>query len=45
MDVFVTDTMAIVLWMGKRRMPQKAKSLFIEAERNEAKFIFRQWYL
>ena len=39
MNGFVTDTMAIILWMEKRKMPQKAKTLFIKAENNELKVL------
>jgi len=28
MEEYVTDTMAIVLWLEKRKMPEKAKSVF-----------------
>jgi predicted nucleic acid-binding protein len=34
---FIADTMAVILWMEKRKMPQKAKTLFINAEKNEVR--------
>ena len=37
MNGFVTDTMAIILWMEKRKMPPKAKTIFMKAEKNEVK--------
>ncbi len=35
MNKFVADTMAVILWLEKRKMPQKVKELFIHAEKNE----------
>jgi PIN domain nuclease of toxin-antitoxin system len=37
MDEFITDTMAIVLWLEKRKMPQKSKTIFINAKKNEVR--------
>jgi hypothetical protein len=34
MNEFVSDSMAIVLWLEKRRMPKRIKQLFAEAEAN-----------
>ena len=34
MEAFVVDTMAIVLWMEKRKLPQKVKTIFFEAEKS-----------
>jgi predicted nucleic acid-binding protein len=35
MTGFIADTMAVILWMEKRKMPQKSKMLFSKAEKNE----------
>lgn len=35
MKVFVADTMAVILWLEKRRMPQKVKDIFVTAEAKE----------
>ena len=32
---YVADTMAIVLWLEKRKMPQLAKNIFNKIESNE----------
>lgn len=32
---FIADTMAVILWLEKRKMPHKAKTLFIKAEQKE----------
>lgn len=37
MDSFVSDTMAVILWLEKRRMPKNAKEIFSRAEKNEVK--------
>jgi predicted nucleic acid-binding protein len=36
MNKYVADTMAIILWIEKRKMPQKAKGIFGMAENSEA---------
>jgi len=35
MNGFVADTMAVVLWLEKRKMPQKAKEIFKGVENKE----------
>ncbi len=37
LECFVTDTMALVLWIEKRKMPATVKSLFTKAENNLVK--------
>lgn len=37
MDGFIADTMAVILWLEKRTMPQNVKTLFAKAEKNEVK--------
>jgi predicted nucleic acid-binding protein len=36
MEGFVTDTMAIILWLEMRRMPARIKTIFKRIEANEA---------
>lgn len=37
MKAYVADTMAIILWLEKRKLPQKAKNIFLDAENGEIK--------
>jgi len=37
MNVFVADTMAIILWLEKRKLPQSVKAIFKKIESRENK--------